>query len=169
VLLFGVVFVVVGIAFKFGAAPFHMWVPDVYHGAPTAVTLFIGSAPKLAAVRHGLSPARRPRPMLTTGGRCWPLLAVLSLVVGNLVAIAQTNLKRMLAYSTISHVGFLFLGILAAGTEQGYAAAMFYAITYALMSTAAFGAIIAAVARASRPSASRTSRASTSASPGWPS
>jgi NADH-quinone oxidoreductase subunit N len=141
-MLLGVVFVVVGIAFKFGAAPFHMWLPDVYHGAPTAITLFIGSAPKLAAfgmayrmLEGGVGPLDGWwAPALT-----W--LAVASLVVGNLFAIAQTNLKRMLAYSTISHVGFLFLG-LAAADANGYAAAMFYAISYAIMATAGFGAIV---------------------------
>lgn len=141
-LLTGVVFMVAGIAFKFGAAPFHMWLPDVYHGAPTPITLFIGSAPKLAAfamvvrlLGFGASSlAEQWQPMLA-------VLAALSLVVGNVIALMQTNLKRMLAYSTISHVGFLFLG-LAGGGAEGYAAAMFYAISYALMATAAFGAIV---------------------------
>ena len=141
-LLAGVVFLVVGIAFKFGAAPFHMWLPDTYQGAPTPMTLFIGSAPKLAAfamayrlLESGLGPLGDQWHLLLAG------LAALSLVIGNVVAIAQANLKRMLAYSTISHVGFLFLG-LAAGNAEGYAAAMFYAICYALMSVAAFGAIV---------------------------
>ena len=141
-LLFGLVFVVVGIAFKFGAAPFHMWVPDVYHGAPTAITLFIGSAPKIAAFGLAYRLLEDGAGGVSADWRImisW--LAMLSLVIGNVVAIAQTNLKRMLAYSTISHVGFLFLGM-SAGTPEGYAAAMFYAITYALMSTAAFAAII---------------------------
>ena len=141
-LLTGVVFMVAGISFKFGAAPFHMWLPDVYHGAPTPITLFIGSAPKLAAfamvvrlLGFGAAPlAEHWQPMLG-------VLAALSLVVGNVIALMQTNLKRMLAYSTISHVGFLFLG-LAGGGAEGYAAAMFYAISYALMATAAFGAIV---------------------------
>ena len=141
-LAFGVVFIVVGIAFKFGAAPFHMWLPDVYEGSPTAVTIFIGSAPKIAAfgmayrlLEDGLA-GMQPHWHAMLG-----LLAVLSLGIGNLFAIAQTNLKRMLAYSTISHVGFLLLG-LANGTPLGYAAAMFYAIAYAIMTTAAFGAIL---------------------------
>ncbi len=141
-LLFGVVFMLVGIAFKFGAAPFHMWLPDVYHGAPTAITLFIGSAPKLAAfgmayrlLESGVGPLDAQWQDMVA----W--LAALSLVIGNLVALVQANLKRMLAYSTISHVGFLFMG-LAHGGQEGYSAAMFYAISYALMSTAAFGAII---------------------------
>ncbi|TLX22319.1 NADH-quinone oxidoreductase subunit NuoN [Thermomonas fusca] len=141
-LLTGVAFMVAGISFKFGAAPFHMWLPDVYHGAPTPITLFIGSAPKLAAfamvvrlLGFGAAPlAEHWQPMLA-------VLAALSLVVGNVIALMQTNLKRMLAYSTISHVGFLFLG-LAGGGAEGYAAAMFYAISYALMATAAFGAIV---------------------------
>src|SRR4249919_4033499 len=141
-LITGVIFAVAGIAFKFGAAPFHMWLPDVYHGAPTPITLFIGSAPKLAAfgmayrlLETGAGPLDDRWRLLLAG------LATLSLVLGNLIALAQTNLKRMLAYSTISHVGFLFLGF-AGGGPQGYAAAMFYAITYAIMSAAAFGAII---------------------------
>jgi len=141
-LLFGVVFLLVGIAFKFGAAPFHMWLPDVYHGAPTAITLFIGSAPKLAAfgmayrlLESGVGPLDAQWQDMVA----W--LSALSLVIGNLVALVQTNLKRMLAYSTISHVGFLFMG-LAQGGPVGYSAAMFYAIGYAVMSTAAFGAIL---------------------------
>ena len=141
-LLTGTVFVVVGIAFKFGAAPFHMWLPDTYHGAPTPITLFIGSAPKIAAfgmtwrmLDTGLGPVYEQTQLLLA------VLAALSLVVGNLFAIAQSNLKRMLAYSTISHVGFVFMG-LAAGGAEGYAAAMFYAISYAIMSAAAFGAIV---------------------------
>lgn len=141
-LLFGLVFVVVGIAFKFGAAPFHMWVPDVYHGAPTAVTLFIGSAPKLAAfgMAYRLL-AGAAGPQTAEWGAMIGWLAVLSLVIGNLLALVQSNLKRMLAYSTISHVGFLFLG-LASGTVEGYSAAMFYAISYALMAAGAFAMII---------------------------
>jgi NADH-quinone oxidoreductase subunit N len=141
-LVFGLVFVVVGLAFKFGAAPFHMWVPDVYHGSPTAVALFIASAPKIAA--FGMA-YRLLEGGLSTFAKDWQgmlaILALASLALGNLVAIAQTNLKRMLAYSTISHVGFLLLGILN-GTEQGYAAAMFYAVTYAASTAAAFGMIV---------------------------
>jgi NADH-quinone oxidoreductase subunit N len=141
-LLFGLIFVVVGIAFKFGAAPFHMWLPDVYHGAPTAITVFIGSAPKLAA--FGMAYRLLDGGMADFAGdwrQILAWLAVASLVIGNLFAIAQTNLKRMLAYSTISHVGFLFLG-LAAATPQGYAASLFYTISYAVMATAGFGAIV---------------------------
>ncbi len=141
-LLTGVVFLVAGLAFKLGAAPFHMWLPDVYQGAPTPVTLFISAGPKLAAfgiafrmLEQGLGPMAEQWQLLLAG------LAAASLVVGNLIAIAQTNLKRMLAYSTVSHVGFLLLG-LAGGDERGYAAALFYGISYAVMSAASFGAII---------------------------
>ena len=141
-LVFGIVFVVAGLAFKLGAVPFHMWVPDVYHGAPTAMTLFIGSAPKIAAfafvvriLGQGLeSQVAEWRDMLV-------ILAVLSMLVGNIAAIAQTNLKRMLAYSTISHMGFMLLGILA-GSQNGYGSAMFYVIVYALMSLGGFGMIL---------------------------
>jgi NADH-quinone oxidoreductase subunit N len=141
-LTLGVVFVIVGIGFEFGAAPFHMWLPDVYEGSPTAVTIFVGSAPKIA----GFGMAYR---LLETGlgdlSPQWKLmiaaLAAASLAIGNIVAIAQSNLKRMLAYSTISHVGFILLG-LANGTPTGYAAAMFYAISYAMMTTAVFGVIL---------------------------
>ncbi|MBK8964307.1 MAG: NADH-quinone oxidoreductase subunit NuoN [Candidatus Competibacteraceae bacterium] len=142
VLVFGLVFLVVGLAFKLGAVPFHMWLPDVYQGAPTPVTLYIGSAPKLAAF------ALIMRVLVDGLGNLqgdWQqmliILSVLSMAVGNVVAVAQTNIKRMLAYSTISHVGFLLLGILA-GTPEGYAAAMFYAIIYVLMAAGAFGMVI---------------------------
>ncbi|QDH69829.1 NADH-quinone oxidoreductase subunit NuoN [Lysobacter alkalisoli] len=141
-LVTGVVFMVAGVAFKFGAAPFHMWLPDVYQGAPTPITLFIGSAPKLAA--FGMT----YRLLETAAGPLddhWRImlagLAVLSLVLGNLGALVQGNFKRLLAYSTVSHVGFMFIGF-AAGGAQGFTAAMFYAISYALMSAAAFGAIV---------------------------
>ncbi|MEJ2138785.1 MAG: NADH-quinone oxidoreductase subunit NuoN [Gammaproteobacteria bacterium] len=140
--LLGTVFVLVGVAFKFGAVPFHNWVPDVYHGAPTSVTLFIGTAPKMAAfamlsrlMYSALGPeALAWQPMLAT-------LAVLSLIVGNVVAIAQTNIKRMLAYSTIAHVGFILLGF-ASGTVEGRQAALFYTLVYAVMAAAAFGIVI---------------------------
>ena len=142
-LLTGTVFMVAGVAFKLGAAPFHMWLPDVYQGATAPIALFVSSAPKLAAfgmawrlLEMGVGPLADEWRWLLAG------LAAVSLVVGNLMAIAQTNLKRMLAYSTVSHIGFLLMG-LASGDERGYAAALFYAIVYALMSTAAFGAIIA--------------------------
>jgi len=141
--LLALAFVVVGVAFKFGAVPFHMWLPDVYQGAPAPVTLYIGSAPKIAAFAltwrvlvEGLGP-------LHAGG--WQdmlvALSVLSLGIGNVVAIAQANLKRMLAYSTISHVGFILMGFIA-GTVDGVRAAMFYTFAYVLMAAAAFGMII---------------------------
>jgi NADH-quinone oxidoreductase subunit N len=141
-LTFGLVFVVIGVAFKLGAVPFHMWVPDVYHGAPLAMTLFISSVPKLA----GLALAIR---LLDNGliglHGDWQgmlvVLAALSLIIGNIVALSQTNIKRLLAYSTIAHMGFMLLGILA-GTPEGYAAAMFYAIVYAIMSAGAFAVVI---------------------------
>ena len=142
-LLTGTVFMVTGVAFKLGAAPFHMWLPDVYQGATAPIALFISSAPKLAAfgmawrlLETGVGPLADEWRWLLAG------LAAVSLVIGNLMAIAQTNIKRMLAYSTVSHIGFLLMG-LASGDERGYAAALFYAISYALMSTAAFGVIIA--------------------------
>ncbi len=149
-LVFGVVFIVAGLAFKLGAVPFHMWVPDVYEGAPTAVTLIVGAAPKLAAFAlmlrllieglHGL--ALDWQPMLL-------ILAILSLAIGNLTAIVQTNFKRMLAYSTISHMGFVFLGLLsgvvrdqAAATGQAYGSALFYMVIYVLTTLATFGLIL---------------------------
>jgi len=141
-LLFGLAFIVVGIAFKFGAVPFHMWVPDVYHGAPTAVTLFIGSAPKVASFALAI---RVLAEGMAGAADAWSdmliVLAVLSMAVGNVVAIAQTNIKRMLAYSTISHVGFILLGILA-GTPEGYRAAMFYTLAYVITATGSFGVIL---------------------------
>ena len=141
-LLFGLAFIVVGVAFKFGAVPFHMWLPDVYHGAPTPVTLFVAAAPKIASFALAMR-------VLVDGlggvADAWQdmlvVLAALSMVVGNVVAIAQSNIKRMLAYSTISHVGFIFLGVLAAN-PAGYRAAMFYTLTYVVMTTAAFGVVL---------------------------
>ncbi|MET3929783.1 NADH-quinone oxidoreductase subunit N [Lysobacter sp. OAE881] len=141
-LITAVVFIVAGIAFKFGAAPFHMWLPDVYHGAPTPITLFIGSAPKLAAFGMTYRLLEIGAPAFEEQWRLMlAILAVLSLAIGNLSAMVQTNFKRLLAYSTISHVGFLFVG-LAGGGREGFAAALFYAISYAIMSAAAFGAIV---------------------------
>ncbi len=141
-LVFGLVFIVVGLAFKLGAVPFHMWVPDVYQGSPTSVTLFISSAPKLAAF------AMVMRLLVDGMGHLhsdWQdmliLLSILSMAIGNIVAISQTNIKRMLAYSTISHVGFLLLGILTAD-KAGYAASMFYVVSYALMTLGGFGMIL---------------------------
>jgi len=140
--VFGLVFIVAGIAFKLGAVPFHMWVPDIYHGAATPATLLIGSAPKIAAFAFVL---RLLAQALGGMGSDWQqmlaILAAASIGLGNLVAIAQTNLKRMLAYSTISHMGFLLLGILA-GTDNGYSSAMFYVLTYVLMTLGAFGMIL---------------------------
>ena len=137
-----VVFVVVALAFKLGAVPFHMWVPDVYHGAPTSTTAFIGAAPKIAAFAMIMR--------LLVGGldslhHMWQdmliILAILSVGVGNIIAIAQDNFKRMLAYSTISHMGFFLFGILS-GSAIGYSAALFYVLIYAVMSLAAFGLIL---------------------------
>jgi NADH-quinone oxidoreductase subunit N len=150
VLVFGLVFIVAGLAFKLGAVPFHMWLPDVYQGAPTAVTLLIGGAPQLAAFAicirllvEGLLP------LAIDWQQMLALLAIGSLLVGNLAAVAQSNLKRMLAFSTISQMGFLLLGLLAGvvngnqiNTESAYSAAMFYAITYVLTTLGAFGIIL---------------------------
>lgn len=141
-MIFALVFIVVALAFKLGAVPFHMWMPDVYHGSPTAVTALIGTAPKLA----GFAMIMRLLVEALGGLQAdWQqmiiVLAVLSLAVGNIVAIAQTNIKRMLAYSTISHVGFILLGILS-GTAEGYSSAMFYTISYAMMSLGGFGVIM---------------------------
>jgi NADH-quinone oxidoreductase subunit N len=141
-LIFGIAFLIVGIGFKFGAVPFHMWIPDVYQGSPTCVTLFIGTASKLAA----FAMAMRLLPEALAGSQQdWSqmlvVLSVLSMAIGNIVAIAQSNLKRMLAYSTISHVGYVILGILA-GTAQGYQAAMFYMISYVIVAAGAFGMIL---------------------------
>ena len=141
-LWFGLAFLIVGIAFKFGAVPFHMWVPDVYQGARSPVTLYIGSAPKLAALALTLR-------ILVDGlgglHDVWAdmlmIVAVLSLVLGNVIAIAQSNIKRMLAYSTIAHVGFILLSV-QTGTEQGYSAALFYTLTYVVAAAGAFGMII---------------------------
>jgi len=149
-LVFGLVFVVAGIAFKVGAAPFHMWIPDVYHGAPTPVTLVIGSAPKLAAFAMAIR-------LLVNGlfelavewQQMLVLLALLSMAIGNITAIAQTNLKRMLAYSTIAHMGFMLLGLLsgvargnALGAIDAYSTALFYVIVYTLMSLGSFGMLL---------------------------
>ncbi|MCK4743337.1 MAG: NADH-quinone oxidoreductase subunit NuoN [Sulfuriflexus sp.] len=142
VLIFGLVFVVVGLAFKLGAVPFHMWIPDVYHGAPTSVTMYISSAPKIAGFALFMRLLVEGMGDLHAGWQdMLVILAVLSLAVGNIIALAQTNLKRMLAYSTISHVGFILLGILA-GTNAGYSASMFYIITYAVTAMAGFALII---------------------------
>jgi NADH-quinone oxidoreductase subunit N len=149
-LVLGVVFVIAGLAFKLGAVPFHMWVPDVYHGAPTPVTLLIGSAPKLAifAVAYRIL-VEGLLPLAVDWQKMLIVLAVASLVLGNLTAIAQTNLKRMLAYSTIAQMGFMLLAMLSgvtkgdpAATATAYSAAMFYVITYALTTLGTFGVIL---------------------------
>lgn len=141
-MIFAVGFVVVALAFKFGAVPFHMWIPDVYEGARTPVTLYIGSIPKIAAfvmfIRLLVQGLYHFQP---SWEQMLIAISVLSMAVGSVVAIAQTNIKRMLGYSTISHVGYILLGILA-GTRLGYAAAMFYTIAYVIMVSAAFGMVI---------------------------
>ncbi|MEQ1917020.1 MAG: NADH-quinone oxidoreductase subunit NuoN [Gallionella sp.] len=141
-LAFGLVFIVSGLAFKLGVVPFHMWIPDVYHGAPTPMTMLIGSAPKLAAFAftarilvEGL------QPLMHDWSSMLIIMAVASMALGNLSAIAQTNLKRMFAYSTISHMGFLILGFIGGGIE-GYGSAMFYAVVYVLMTLGGFGMIM---------------------------
>ena len=149
-LVLGTVFVVAGLAFKLGAVPFHMWVPDVYHGAPTPITLMIGSAPKLAIFAVGYRIlVEGLLPLAADWQKMLIVLAVASLVLGNLTAIAQTNLKRMLAYSTIAQMGFMLLAMLSGvtGGNQGatataYSAAMFYVITYALTTLGTFGVIL---------------------------
>ena len=150
VLVFGLVFIVAGLAFKLGAVPFHMWLPDVYQGAPTAVTLLIGGAPQLAAFAICLRLlVEGLLPLAFDWQQMLAVMAIGSLLVGNLAAIAQTNLKRMLAFSTISQMGFLLLGMLSGvvngnqlNAESAYSAAMFYAITYVLTTLAAFGVIM---------------------------
>ena len=139
---FALVFIMVGIGFKFAAAPFHMWAPDVYTGAPTTVTLFIGSAPKLAALGMASRLLIQALPALQAE---WQqmliLLSILSMGIGNLLAISQTNIKRMLSYSAIAHMGYMSLGLLS-GTIEGFVAALFYMAIYAIMSVAAFGMIV---------------------------
>ncbi len=141
-LIFALVFIVVALAFKLGAVPFHMWMPDVYQGAPTVVTVFIGTAPKLAGFAMMIRLLVDGLPGLQPDWQQMLIvLSILSMAVGNIVAIAQANIKRMLAYSTISHVGFILLGMIA-GSSEGYAAAMFYTISYTLMSLGGFGMVI---------------------------
>lgn len=141
-LIFGMVFLIVGISFKLGAVPFHMWVPDVYHGAPTSVTIYIASAPKIAAFAMLMRLLVDGLISLQTQ---WQdiliILSIASMGIGNIVAIAQGNIKRMLAYSAISHIGFLMLGVLT-GQQTGFAASMFYALSYAIMTLGSFGMII---------------------------
>ena len=149
-LVFGLVFVVAGLAFKVGVVPFHMWIPDVYQGAPTAVTLIVGSAPKIAAFAMAVRLLVNGLPDLA---RDWQqmlaLLALASMAIGNITAIAQTNLKRMLAYSTIAHMGFMLLGLLSGvvdgnrlSADGAYSSALFYMIVYVLMSLGAFGVLL---------------------------
>jgi NADH-quinone oxidoreductase subunit N len=154
ILVFGLVFVVAGMAFKLGAVPFHMWVPDVYQGSPTAVTLLLGAAPKLASFAMMIRILAIGLPQLAFDWQQMLLaLAVLSLVLGNLTAIAQTNLKRMLAYSTIAQLGFVLLGMMAgvigprdamnaANAATAYSASMYYTITYVLTTLGSFGLIM---------------------------
>ena len=143
VMAFGLVFIVSGLAFKLGVVPFHMWVPDVYQGAPTAVTLMIAAAPKLAA--FALLFRLLVNTLLPLLGDWQPMLvvlAVLSLIVGNVTAIAQTNLKRMLAYSAIAQMGFVLLGMLSVFDDHAFSASMFYVITYVLTTLGTFGLLM---------------------------
>ncbi len=149
-LVFGVVFLVAGLAFKLGAVPFHMWVPDVYQGAPTAATLLLGAAPKLAAFAICFRLLVEGLLLLAVDWQqMLMVLAVLSMAIGNITAIAQTNIKRMLAYSTISHMGFMLLGLLSGvvggnmySAINAYSAALFYSITYVLTTLGTFGVIL---------------------------
>ena len=139
--VFGLVFIMVGVAFKLGAAPFHMWVPDVYHGAPTATTVFISSAAKIAAFAFAIRIlAQSLEGIFDHWQHIVMVLSILSIIIGNLFALRQDNIKRLFAYSTVSHIGFMLLGFL--GGTDGYSASMFYIITYAFMSVAGFGVII---------------------------
>ncbi len=141
-LSFALVFIIAGLGFKIAAIPFHMWVPDVYEGAPTAITLFIGSAPKIAALGLILRVLTIGLPELAPQWQQLILImAILSACIGNMIAIVQTNIKRLLAYSAISHMGYALFGVLSA-TSNGYAAALYYGLVYALMSTAAFGLVV---------------------------
>jgi len=139
---FGLVFIVIGLAFKFGAVPFHMWLPDIYHGAPSSITAFISSVPKIAA--FGMT-MRLLMEAFSTFAADWAamvmIIALLSVAFGNIVAVVQDNLKRLLAYSAIAHIGYFLLGIVT-GTEAGYSASMYYIIVYALMTVAGFGIVI---------------------------
>jgi NADH-quinone oxidoreductase subunit N len=147
ILLMGMVFVLAGVAFKLGAAPFHMWVPDVYDGAPTSTTIFLSSASKIAAFGLLVRLIIETMPQLHLQ---WQhiliVVSILSMGIGNFVAIVQTSIKRMLAYSSIAHMGYMLLGILC-GTARGYSAAMFYMISYAIMTLGAFG-IVALISKA---------------------
>lgn len=150
VLVFGLVFVVAGLAFKLGVVPFHMWIPDVYQGAPTSVTLLIGGAPKLAAFAIFIRLlVEGMLPLAIDWQQMLMVLSIGSLLIGNLAAIAQTNLKRMLAYSTISQMGFVLLGLMSGvvngnilSAANAYSSSMFYVITYVLTTLASFGVIL---------------------------
>ncbi len=138
----GLTFTVIGIGFKLGVVPFHMWIPDVYQGAPTSVTLFLGAAPKLAGSALALRLLGEGLPALVSDWQVmFAIMALLSLIVGNLVAIVQSDIKRMLAYSTIAHMGFLFMALLG-GNAEAYGAGLFYVITYGLMTAGAFGVLL---------------------------
>jgi len=150
VLVLGLVFVVCGLAFKFGVVPFHMWIPDVYQGAPTAITLMIGGAPKLAAFAMTIRLlVEGLLPLAVDWQQMLMVLAIASLLIGNLAAVAQTNLKRMLAFSTIAQMGFVLIGLLSgvvngntAAAANAYSSSMFYVITYVLTTLATFGIIL---------------------------
>ena len=144
ILIFGLVFVVAGVGFELGVVPFHMWVPDVYQGSPNAVALFVSTVPKIAGfaiIVRLLAQALGADVLAVEWQQMLVVMAVLSIVIGNITAIVQTNLKRMLAYSTISHMGFVLLGVLA-GDENGFGAAMFYVLVYVLTNLGAFGMIL---------------------------
>ena len=143
VAIFGLIFILVGLLFKFGAVPFHMWVPDVYQGAPTSMTLFIASAPKIAAFGIMMRILVEAMPSVQVEWeKVLIVIAILSMFGGNLLAIAQTNIKRMLAYSSIAHIGYMLLGIIAGpNSAEGYSAAMFYIATYVIVAAGAFAII----------------------------
>lgn len=139
---FGIVFIVIGLAFKFGAVPFHMWLPDIYHGSPSSITAFISSVPKIAAFGMTMRLLVEAfSAFIDDWSQMIMILALLSVAFGNIIAVVQQNLKRLLAYSAIAHIGYFLLGIVT-GTEGGYSAAMYYIIVYALMTVAGFGIVI---------------------------
>jgi len=150
VLIFGLVFIVAGLGFKLGVVPFHMWIPDVYQGAPTAVTLMIGGAPKLAAFAMTIRLlVEGLLPLANDWQQMLMLLAIASLLIGNLAAIGQTNIKRMLAFSTISQMGFVLIGLLAGvvsgqpiATANAYSSSMFYVVSYVLTTLGTFGVLL---------------------------
>ncbi len=139
---FGLVFIVIGLAFKFGAVPFHMWLPDIYHGSPSSITAFIASVPKVAA--FGMT-IRILNDAFSVALENWShmvlIVALLSVAMGNVIAVSQNNLKRLLAYSAIAHIGYFLLGLVP-GTQESYSASMYYIIVYALMTLAGFGIVI---------------------------